>query len=80
MANVTLTLPDDLKQKMSSMDYVNWSAVIRSIIEAKIRDFETAEKLVSKSKFSEADLADLMRRVDDDYRKEGRRLLDEADR
>ncbi|HLD75495.1 MAG TPA: hypothetical protein VI874_00625 [Candidatus Norongarragalinales archaeon] len=80
MTNVTVNLPDELKAKMSRMDYVNWSAVIRSTIEKKILDFELSEKIASRSRFSQADLLDLMKKVDDDFRKEGRRLLDEAHR
>ncbi|MBI4360234.1 hypothetical protein HY572_00495 [Candidatus Micrarchaeota archaeon] len=78
MVNVTLSIPPKLKAKMSKMNYVNWSAVIRSIIEKKIEDFEVAEKLLSKSRFSEADLKKFMVGVDEDFRQEGRRLLDEA--
>jgi len=65
---------------MNELDYVNWSAVIRKVIENKVRDLQIAEEIAGKSHFTEKDLLELSEKVDEDARKEARRLLDEVNR
>ncbi len=78
VVNFTVSLPDSLKHKMADFGYVNWSAAIRGFIERKISDFEIAERIASKSKFTDKDFEQLMAKVDEDFKNEGRRLLNEA--
>ena len=80
MANVTINISDELKRRMTELDYINWSAVIRSLIEKKLHDFALAGKLAKKSRLTVKDLEELTLRVKRDYRKEGKRLLDETNR
>ena len=80
MVNVTVSLSEELKSKMNELDYVNWSAVIRKVIENKVRDLQIAEEIAGKSHFTEKDLLELSEKVDEDARKEARRLLDEVNR
>ncbi|MFB6308616.1 MAG: hypothetical protein ABEH35_04730 [Haloarculaceae archaeon] len=41
MATVSLRVPDELKEQMDEHDEINWSAVLRSHIEAEIEQLES---------------------------------------
>jgi len=56
MANITLSIPDDLKKKMEKHSEIKWSQVARNAIEKRINDLELLEKLTSKSKLTEEDV------------------------
>lgn len=45
MANITVSIPEDLRKKMRKLDEVNWSAVSRKAIEEKIWKEEMLRKL-----------------------------------
>ncbi len=55
MTNITLSIPEDLKQKMDTFVEINWSAVAREAFGDKIMDLEFIKKFKAKSKFSEED-------------------------
>ncbi len=55
MATLSVSVPDELKEKMSLLDEVNWSAVARRAFEDKIRQIETMKKLAGKSSLTEKD-------------------------
>ena len=44
MVNVTLSIPNELKQKMDSLAEINWSAVAREAFDEKIKDMEFIKK------------------------------------
>ena len=56
MANITLSIPDDLKKKMEKHSEIKWSQVARNAIEKRINDLELLEKLTSKSELTEEDV------------------------
>lgn len=55
MASLTLSVPTDLKQKMASFKYINWSEVARAAILDKIQVLERMNKLLSKSTLTQED-------------------------
>ena len=55
MAILSVSVPEELKQRMSFMDEVNWSAVAREAFEEKIREFLLLKKITAKSKLTEKD-------------------------
>ena len=55
MVNVTLSIPNELKQKMDSLAEINWSAVAREAFDEKIKDMEFIKKFKAKSTLTEAD-------------------------
>ncbi|RMF90566.1 MAG: hypothetical protein D6733_03385 [Methanobacteriota archaeon] len=63
MANITLSVPDDLHQKMKRHSEIKWSEVARRAIEKKIRDLELLEELTSKSQLTEKDVAEISERI-----------------
>lgn len=49
MASLTLAVPTELKQKMDSFKYINWSEVARVAIINKVQILQRMDKLLSKS-------------------------------
>lgn len=43
MAAITLSVPPELKDRMSKVDWVNWSAVARNAISERLDDIEELE-------------------------------------
>jgi len=73
MANVTVTVPDEFKERMEGHPEINWSQVAREAFQEKITDLETIEMLreydaieeiASKSELTEADVEEIAERID----------------
>ena len=66
MANVSLTVPDELKAKMEEFPWINWSEVAREEAikrEMLHEDFWEFNRIVSKSKLTEEDAMRLAKDV-----------------
>ena len=63
MVNVTLSIPNELKQKMDSLAEINWSAVAREAFDEKIKDMEFIKKFKVKSILTESDALRLGKEV-----------------
>ena len=62
MATVSVSVPDQLKQRLDAREDVNWSAVARTAFENKLKadeEFAHFQKLVSKSKLTEKDVEEI---------------------
>lgn len=56
MVSLTLSVSEELKKEMEKFPEINWSEVARASIIEKIKRFELAELLASKSKLTEKDI------------------------
>ncbi len=63
MANMTLSIPDELMKKMKLMREVRWSEIARQAIEERINDFEVMEKIASKSKLTQKDVDEISKKI-----------------
>lgn len=59
MVNLTLTIPEDLKQELQKHNEVNWSAVIRKSLAEHLRKIKIAESIANKSKLTKQDVKEL---------------------
>ena len=73
MANITLSVPDDLKKKMEKHSEIKWSQVARNAIEKRINDLELLGKLTSKSKLTEEDVEEISKIINKEV---ARKVLD----
>lgn len=73
MANVTVTVPDEFKERMEEHPEINWSQVAREAFEQKIVDLQTIEKLkdfevmdeiAENSDLTEEDVAEIAEKID----------------
>ena len=70
MVNITLAIPEDLKQELQKHEEVNWSAVIRKALQEYLRKIRIAEAIASKSKLTQKDADEIARKIKRDTAKE----------
>ena len=70
MVNITLAIPEDLKQELQKHEEVNWSAVIRKALQEHLRKIRIAEAITSKSKLTQKDADEIARRIKREIAKE----------
>ena len=63
MAELKVEIPEELKQEMDEFK-VDWSLVARNLIKQKLDRLLELKALVSKSKLTEEDVADLSEKID----------------
>ena len=56
MPNVTLSIPEELHEKMKRHSEIRWSEVVRKSISEKIEDLEVMDRLTKRSKLTQADV------------------------
>ena len=59
MPNVTIRVPDDLKEEMDDHPEINWSEVARRSMREYLRKLRVAEEIVSESQLTEEDAEEL---------------------
>ncbi len=63
MANVSVSVSDELKKKLEQHDMVNWSAVARKAFEQELSKIELMDKLTANSKATDKDIEELSRKI-----------------
>lgn len=59
MVNITITVPENLKDELKKHKEVNWSAVVRKAMEEHLRKLHIAESIGTKSKLTQKDIDEL---------------------
>ena len=57
--NITLSLPENLKDELKKRKEVNWSAVMRNALVNHLVKLRLADAIASKSKFTKKDVEEL---------------------
>ena len=63
LANVCISVSDDMKQKLNKFETVNWSAVARQAFVRELSKLELMDKLTAKSKATDKDVEELSRKL-----------------
>jgi hypothetical protein len=63
MVNITLAIPENLKEKLQRHKEVNWSAVTRRALEEHLTRMEMVEAIAQKSKLTQKDADELAKKV-----------------
>ena len=63
MANITLSIPDEVQKEMKHFSEIRWSEVARKAILERLETLRLAEKLAKKSKLTEKDINDFSRKI-----------------
>jgi hypothetical protein len=63
MANITLSIPNEIHKQMKHFSEVKWSEIARKAIIEKIELLRFAEKLASKSKLTEEDVTAFNKKI-----------------
>ena len=56
MANITLSLPEELYQKLKNHPEIRWSEVARKAIQQYLDELELLDKLTAKSQLTDDDV------------------------
>ncbi|HLD39236.1 MAG TPA: hypothetical protein VJB05_02910 [archaeon] len=63
MATLSVSVSDDMKEKMERMEEINWSAVARKAFEEKIEQVEFMRNIGNKSKLSKKDVEEISNKI-----------------
>ena len=63
MASVSVSVPEEMKEKLDRFDTVNWSAVARKAFESQLSKLELMDRLTSKSKATDKDIEELSDKI-----------------
>lgn len=63
MANMTLSIPDEIQKEMKQFSDVRWSEVARRAIVEKVESLRLAERLAQKSKLTIEDVDEFSRKI-----------------
>lgn len=63
MTNITLSLSDDLRKRMTKFNEIKWSEIARRSIEERLNDLEEMERIVSKSKLTKKDAEEIAKKI-----------------
>lgn len=61
--NITLSIPDELHEKMKKMSEIRWSQIARGAIEQRINDLEEMNRITSKSKLTQKDVDEISEKI-----------------
>ena len=53
MVSITLSIPEELKKKMKQYDEINWSAIVRKILQEKIQKLVWKEEMLKELRMEE---------------------------
>ena len=59
MVNMTITMPEDLKEELQKHKEVNWSEIMRRAVQEHLRKLHIANAIASKSKLTKKDIEEL---------------------
>jgi predicted CopG family antitoxin len=59
MANITLSIPDELHKRLKKHKEIRWSEAIRAILEKRIEDLEFMDNISKNSKLTMKDIEDI---------------------
>ncbi len=64
MANITLSLPEELYQKLKGHPEIRWSEIARKAIQQYLDELELLDKLTAKSLLTDDDVRELSDLID----------------
>ncbi|MHA1169293.1 MAG: hypothetical protein ACTSRU_15810 [Candidatus Hodarchaeales archaeon] len=64
MPNITLSIPDELHERIKNHPEIRWSEVARQAIKQYLDQIELLDKLTSKSQLTELDVQELSEIID----------------
>lgn len=69
MANITLSVPEEMFLEMKKHKEMKWSEVAREAIARKLAELKAVNKILSKSRITEKDAEEIGHRIKHEIRK-----------
>ena len=64
MAELKISLPEELKQEMEEFPNIEWHVVVRRLLKQELDRLLELKRIVSKSELTELDISELAEKVD----------------
>lgn len=80
MANLTLSIPNDLHEEMKRHPEIRWSEVARQALRRKLDDLRRLDALLGESRLTESDVAEVGRKIKGKVWKRHRKATDPGSR
>ncbi len=74
MGTMSVSVPDDLREKIAELEEVNWSAVARKAFEEKVKEVEFLRKIAQKSKLTEKNAHEITTKINKSMAKKFREM------
>jgi len=74
MGTISVSVDEEMKEKISKHEEVNWSAVARKAFEEKLREIEILKTIASKSKLTEKDAMELSKKINENMSRKFRSM------
>ena len=75
MANLTLSIPDDLYEEMRKHPEIRWSEVARQALKRKLDDLRRLDALLRESRLTERDVAEVGQEIKERVWKRHRKAM-----
>ena len=72
MTILSVSVSEELKEKMNRLDEVNWSAIARKAFERKVKEMEILKEVINKSKLTEKDAKEISKKIKENMAKKFR--------
>ena len=69
MANMTVSIPEELHKEMNIHSEIRWSDVARQAFERKVRELHWMDKMLEKSSLTERDAEEIGHKIKREIRK-----------
>lgn len=69
MANMTLAIPNPLRDRMKKHSEVRWSEIAREAFEKRVEELEWMDKVLKNSEFTEEDAEEIGHKIKSEIRK-----------
>ncbi len=69
MANMTLSVPEELHKEMNAHSEIKWSEIARQAFDNKIKELHWMDVLLSKSRLTEEDAEEIGHKIKKEIRK-----------
>ena len=65
MGELTIKIPEELKEEMEEFPEIEWQVVVRKLLRAQLKRMLEMKAIVAKSEFTEKDVEELSEKVDE---------------
>ena len=65
MGELTINIPEELKEEMEEFPEIEWQVVVRKLLKAQLDRMLELKAIVAKSEFTEKDVEELSEKVDE---------------
>lgn len=74
MGTISVSVADEMRERIIELDEINWSAVARKAFEEKLREVEILKRIACKSKLTERDAQAISKKINENMARKFRSM------